>query len=201
MVTTHGTHVHTNVGGNVTGLSSRRMARNRWKQDEAMASSHGNPASGPLAVRVLVAVCVAGQLRTFLEPDVQASFSRLHRPGYEYFVSTDVHPPTPSVYPLIAPIRAWSVSGASSTGHQEIRRKTGLPDATRRGCPPRTCNQRSLLPMAERLVQCYLSIEDVEAAGGFRYDLVFRMRPDHVVTKNLRLEHLAPAPGVVHCVC
>ena len=118
-------------------------------------------------VRGSVAVCIVGQMRTFLERDVQASFLRLHHPGYEYFISTDSPRPSTTML-LLAPIRAWSVD-TTPQEEDETKRTVGRPSEKHKGCPPHTCNHRSLLPMVLRMVQCYTSMEDTEAAHGLQY--------------------------------
>lgn len=116
-------------------------------------------------------VCIVGSMRTFLQADVQASFVRLHRPGYEYFVSTDR--PRPRAAELqVAPIRAWVAEG----GGGELPRETGMPP-----CPKLTCNpHRFLLPMVRRYRGCYGAMQREEGARHIRYAFLLRVRPDHL---------------------
>lgn len=126
-------------------------------------------------------MCIAGELRTFGQPDVQRSFASLHRHDYEYFVSTDGARPNAT---LVAPIRAWITGGATG----ELEGRPGQPRANDMYplCPARTCNlHRFLLPAVRRLWHCYAAIQREEGARGGRYAWVLRMRPDHMVLRPL----------------
>lgn len=164
------------------------------------ATAHTPSAHDPRCpFRGCVAVCLSGMLKTFMAADVQASFARQHRAGYEYFVSTDTPLPThPRV--RVGPIKAWSVDSTPMIFTDDVRTpNVGKPGGGHAGCPAHTCGHRFLLPMARRFAACYTAMEDVEAAEAKTYRYVFKMRPDHILTK--RLPHVADfvgAPGVVH---
>lgn len=132
-----------------------------------------------LAPVQLTAVCLAGSLRSFMKPVVQNAFvAHVHQPGYEYYLSTDTpRPPDSSV--LVAPIRAWVVSG---TVWEINWRGTG----PRGKCPNATCHpKRMLSPMVERLAECYYSMQKEEGERHMRYSFLVRLRPDHLFTKPL----------------
>ena len=141
----------------------------------------------------LVAVCLAGAFRTFLQPIVQASFvNRLHYEGYEYFISTDEYRPNNTDGSIsdairLSPIRAWIGSGGHDEGLINGRPNTPERDLLPRGkCPRNTCNPfRFLLPFASRLQECYYAIQAEEGARSIRYSMVLRLRPDHLFLKVL----------------
>lgn len=111
-----------------------------------------------------VAVCMSGQLRTFLEPEVQIGYSeRLHRDGYEYFLSTDQYI---SFQDPRLRVKLQSIYVSESAP---------LP---RTECPPYTTNHRFNLPMATRLSHCYTLIQAEESKRAIRYSFVLRARPD-----------------------
>lgn len=92
-----------------------------------------------------VAVCMARQLRTFLDPEVQIGYSeQLHYKGYEYFLSTDQYI---SFYDPRPRVKLQSIYVSESA----------RPPTT--ACPPHTTNHRFLLPMASRLSHCSLSFK------------------------------------------
>lgn len=111
-----------------------------------------------------VAVCMAGQLRTFLDPEVQIGYSeQLHHKGYEYFLSTDQYI---SFYDPRLRVKLQSIYVSESA----------RPPTT--ACPPHTTNHRFLLPMASRLSHCYTLIQAEESMRAIRYSFVLRTRPD-----------------------
>jgi len=124
-----------------------------------------------------VAVCVAGQRRTFLSDAVQRGFAE-HVGGdesYHFFLALDI-----DVDPdhALTRLPGRAVRGVWSDG--------GDDDVSRRkdDCPAGTANHRFLLPMARRLAKCFLLISDAETRRP-RYDYVLRLRPDHVVLRPL----------------
>ncbi|EOD11340.1 hypothetical protein EMIHUDRAFT_214667 [Emiliania huxleyi CCMP1516] len=136
------------------------------------------------SVRPIVAVCISGQLRTFLDREVQDGFAdQLHRSGYEYFLSTDA-PLNQADYRLRIQLRA--VHAAS----EDVARPVGH-------CPRHTSNHRFLLPMAARLAACYYLMQKEEAERSFSYELVLRVRPDHIFSKRVPpVPHLFPGSAL-----
>lgn len=131
----------------------------------------------------LTAVCIAGALRTFLQPVVQQSWlTFLHRSHYEYFVSTDQPINDAAGSLLIAPVRAWIASGPTGF-FDDGRPNTPLRDKLPRGrCPRGTCNPfRFLLPFAHRLAELYYALQQEEGSRRIRYGHVLRLRPDHLI--------------------
>ena len=130
---------------------------------------------------VPTAVCIAGQIRTFLQHEVQHAFvTHFHRTGYEYIVSTNTKRPAAANSLLLAPIVAWVQSPAGSSGAlgpAEVYRGTDLDI-----CPVGTCKavSRGLLSVAHRLAACYDPLLREEARRRFHYAYIFRVRPDHL---------------------
>jgi hypothetical protein len=160
------------------------------------ATGHRRPTSS----EPLVAVCLSGALRTFLQPPVQRAFSEnLHYQGYEYFVSTDRPRPAPELL-VVSPVRSWSfASGCANDrptkGGDGIERcdlDRGRPNSAEKDqlprgrCPRGTCNPfRFLQPFAARHAECYYAIQSEEGASRIRYATVLRLRPDHIVLRRL----------------
>ena len=131
--------------------------------------------SSPLDTK-LTAVCLAGELRSFLFDEVQASFAvYVHSPGYEYFISTDEPRPVTQkggAALRLAPIRAWV---SARHGHFAYIPCTGVGECSPMRyehhlhlppCPNTTCNpHRFLLPMASRLKACHERMEQQERAS------------------------------------
>ena len=134
----------------------------------------------PKAPRRLTAVCIAGQLRTFLQPVVQEAFvSQVHHASYEYYVSVNEDRPNVSTTVLrVAPIVAWTrvprgFRGPLGNAEDNFR------DSSK--CPPHTCNPGlPLLPIAHRLAACHHSMQREEARRRVPYAFVLRIRPDHL---------------------
>lgn len=118
------------------------------------------------------AVCISGTLRTFTTEDVQLSFMRLHRPGYEYYVSTNKKK---NGMILIDPIIDWVVRNMDSFDYDETE------------CDKFSCMHRNLLTMVQRYAYCYHSIQTHEHKLDFKYDYILRIRPDHVFYTPLPL--------------
>lgn len=117
-----------------------------------------------------VAVCVAGELRSFLTEAVQAGFTeRLHHDGYEYFLALDVAVPAKDI--RVQPVRAIVAAN--------------LSNPYTASCPRGTSMHRFLYPMAARIRLCHSTMTAVEEADGARYDFVLRVRPDHVFLRAL----------------
>ena len=139
----------------------------------------------------LTAVCVAGALRTFLQPPVQQSFvGNLHHTGHEYFIATDQPRPATAKI-LVAPIRAWIAHGLQQPIGDEGRPNTPTKDKHPRGrCPRGTCNPfRFLYPFVERLAECYYAIQAEEGSQRLRYSVVLRLRPDHILLRRMPPVH------------
>jgi len=154
-----------------------------------------DPSHGPaLARRVAhverVAVCLSGQLRTFLDDDVQAGFAEyFHRPGYEYFISTDEDVDL-------------SKSSIGRYVQSVTVNNTGPDHELMKKCPTGTLMHRFLLPMVSRYVACHNEITALEHKKGIRYDYVLRARPDHLFLDAFPsaadlLERFAPGRDVL----
>ena len=136
-----------------------------WRRTDAALAEDAS-------VRPTVAVCISGQLRTFLDREVQDGFAdQLHRSGYEYFLSTDT--PLSEADPRLR-IRLRAVHSSS----EPVARPVGH-------CPRHTSNHRGLLPMAARLASCFHLMQKEEAERYFSYELVLRLRPDHLFSKRV----------------
>lgn len=116
-----------------------------------------------------VAVCISGLLRTFLEPQLQRGYAHmLHRPGYEYFLSSeatvDIHDARLQIvirnqssmhFGRYFPHRCNNVS----TGrHRHINR----------------------VAMATRLVACNSMLRHAELVDGHQFTFLLRTRPDQL---------------------
>eukprot|EP00746_Dinoflagellata_sp_MGD_P119143 gnl/MRDRNA2_/MRDRNA2_55096_c0_seq1.p1 gnl/MRDRNA2_/MRDRNA2_55096_c0~~gnl/MRDRNA2_/MRDRNA2_55096_c0_seq1.p1 ORF type:complete len:669 (-),score=67.25 gnl/MRDRNA2_/MRDRNA2_55096_c0_seq1:4-2010(-) len=122
----------------------------------------------PLLLAPRVAVCLSGQLRTFLDEQVQQGFANnVHRDGYEYFLSVDenVDLEHASLKDFVRAVRVEANPAESIT----------TP------CPEGKCMHRYNLPFVSRFVACFEDIENHEKAEGFQYDYFLRMRPDMLV--------------------
>lgn len=170
----------------------------------ASQSSEGATADSNSSRTHRTAVCIAGAIRTFLDPEVQESFvARLHQPGYDYFVVSDVPYPAARASDIrIAPLRAWVYGGI--TGEVDSGRPGGLRVGEIPECAKNSCNAHRYLyyAIADRLVECYREIQREEGRRGWRYDTVLKIRPDHYFTHPLppvgpTLAHAHP-PGTVH---
>ena len=140
---------------------------------------------------ILTAVCIAGAMRTFLQPVVQEAFVvNVHHRGYEYFVSTD-HPRPPPSRIRVGPIRVWLTVGKANAVLTDGRPDSTEAEQSPRGpCPDHTCNShRFVLPMAQRLADCYHSIVREEGRRRGLYHAVFRLRPDHLFQRRLPSAH------------
>ena len=118
------------------------------------ASSPGSsPASSHASLPVSlppVAVCIAGQLRSFLTARVQDGYARhLHRPmEYEYFLSAD------EAIDLADRRLRITVVGQADAAAMHASRAAVRVEKAMQPCADGTVNDRFLLPMAVRLVAC-----------------------------------------------
>ena len=159
------------------------LQNERRRREHSVSSSSSSAVSN--SSHTGTAVCVAGSLRTFLQPIVQHAFmSALHHEGYEYFVATDTQQPKRRL--LVHPIRAWislEQSGPLHNGRPNTPERDLLP---RGRCPRGTCNPfRFLLPFAQRLAECYYAIQREEGRRLQQYATVLRVRPDHVFLRRM----------------
>jgi len=128
----------------------------------------------PAAPKPLVAVCIAGELRTFFKPEVQDALrDNVHRDGYEYFFSVD------------APFDPKDTVIADHIRGMHIQKTYDNPDTV---CPPGTSMRNHLFRMVRRYVDCYDEIVAQEQSRGVKYDYVMRFRPDHRYQKLLHPE-------------
>ena len=138
--------------------------------------------------RGTVLVCLAGQLRTFLQPDVQGAFAtNVHHLGYEYVISTDRARPEQPQLLLLAPVVEW-VQHNGTAGEEDsddVRRSqsSALPACSRRTCHP--YRRPAFIAMAEKIESCHAPMEREEARRSFSYAFVLRLRPDHLFLKPL----------------
>ena len=132
-----------------------------------------------------VFVCLAGQLRTFLQPTVQKAFaSHVHRPGYEYVLSTDTARPSHADHVLlIRPILSWiTLVESDPTADEGDPKKLELLLRQRR-CAPPSCNPYNnprMNDFAAKVAACHAPMLREEAARGIEYSYVLRLRPDHM---------------------
>ncbi len=150
------------------GWHERSRKRERPRLSNASEASAGD--------QYLVLVCVAGELRTFYQPDVQAAFAtNVHHAGYEYVVATERErlPPDEERPVLrVAPIIAWVHDSGVQT------EQTRLPP-----CPSGTCSPYRTTPMrqmAAKIALCHAPMRRAEVARGTPYSFVLRIRPDHI---------------------
>ena len=88
--------IATSSGGGGGGASASSSSTASTADTRSATTVDDAPPAAEAPIEEYTAVCLAGALRTFLQPPVQAAFaSRLHHPGYEYFVSTDRPLPLP----------------------------------------------------------------------------------------------------------
>jgi hypothetical protein len=121
-----------------------------------------------------VAVCIAGELRTFFKSEVQNALrDNVHRDGYEYFFSVDAHFDPKD-----------TVIGDHIRG-MHIKKSYDNP---KNACPPGTSMRNHLFKMVRRYVDCYDDIVAEEQSRGIKYDYVMRFRPDHRYDKLLHPE-------------
>ena len=135
----------------------------------------------------LNAVCISGAMRTFLQMEVQEHFvENFHHQGYEYFVSTDTPKPNSTAL-KVSPIRAWDVTPNDPNNMNLEVGRPNYPGEPHRGpCPPGTCDPgRFLLPFVQKFAECYYSMLQYEGKKGRQYDLVLRVRPDHLFLKRI----------------
>eukprot|EP00466_Bigelowiella_natans_P004919 jgi/Bigna1/81104/fgenesh1_pg.77_\ len=152
--------------------------------------------------RDLVAVCIVGEFRTFLQAEVQASFvNMIHHPGYEYFVVTDKPFPVRNgddnvvhnggaaaaaddVGVQVSPLRSWVLDRLYQ--HIELKSVFG-------GVQGGIMSGR---PNTPRLAQCYYEILSEEGRRNIRYKTVFKIRPDHIF--NERIPHVGDSIAFRH---
>eukprot|EP00421_Protoceratium_reticulatum_P021653 CAMPEP_0168386954 /NCGR_PEP_ID=MMETSP0228-20121227/15696_1 /TAXON_ID=133427 /ORGANISM="Protoceratium reticulatum, Strain CCCM 535 (=CCMP 1889)" /LENGTH=544 /DNA_ID=CAMNT_0008400175 /DNA_START=210 /DNA_END=1841 /DNA_ORIENTATION=- len=164
---------HSEMEANLTKARPRRRAGRlgrRPRAGEELDPELGNwnvteELQGRNISQVRVAVCLAGETRTFSSQAVQESFmERFHFPGYDYFLSVDSKVKDNTTL-------FWNQIRAVS-----IAKPVEFPGSY--DCPSTSPMHRRLYSMADRMQQCYSDILKEEERGGFTYDFVIRTRPD-----------------------
>lgn len=130
-----------------------------------------------------VAVCVSGTTRTLFTEQVQLSFLKLHRPEFEYFLSTEI---THSKDVMFGPIRSWVMRNMDSFSYDDLK------------CAQNSCMHIHLLTMVQRYAYCFHSIQTYEYKNNFQYTYIFRLRPDHVIYTHVPPLHTFVRPGKIH---
>lgn len=130
-----------------------------------------------------VAVCVSGTTRTLFTEEVQLSFLRLHRPEFEYFLSTEI---VQSKNVMFGPIRSWVMRNMDSFNYDNLK------------CKKNSCMHIHLLTMVQRYAYCFHDIQTYEYKNNFEYDYIFRLRPDHVIYIRVPPLHTFVRPGEIH---
>ena len=180
----------------------RKPQHQRVRREQRPANLSAPPKGGTLLHaedQGLVLVCIAGQLRTFLQPEVQEAFAtNVHRAGYEYVVSTDrAAPPAGQGHALrIAPLLEWVQHNGTLEGTMREeedggdhvrggtqRQRSALPACGRRTCHP--YRRPEFVSMAEKIASCHAPMQREEARRAFAYAFVLRLRPDHLFLRPL----------------
>lgn len=122
------------------------------------------------------AVCVAGQLRSFLYAEVQRTMAaHLHKPGYEYLLALDQPIETRAPELLLGPI-------AGCDDQTDKPPPPGLGN-----CSAGTGTHFGLYRMGVRIAACEPLLVAAERGRGEAYEYVMRVRPD--------FRYLAPFPS------
>jgi len=119
-----------------------------------------------------VAVCLSGELRTFLDPHVQHGLSHnLWHHRYDFFLSSDE-----PVAQGDARLRI-RLADVFADARGTMRRAAG-------SCPAGTANDLGGFPAALRYVACYRLLLAAEEARGAAYEFVLRTRTDVVFLRR-----------------
>jgi|Dee2metaT_25_FD_contig_81_36157_length_1471_multi_2_in_0_out_0_1 hypothetical protein len=122
----------------------------------------------------LVAVCISGQTRTFLNLYVQTSFVRnFHHPGYEYYLSIDRMLAPTNAQLLLAPIRGIYSDSAGESMKLDLENRH-----SEKSCPVGTMTHPYYFPQMVRFVACHQMLLREETQKHFAYDYVIRTRTD-----------------------
>jgi len=124
------------------------------------------------------AVCVSGQLRSFLYAPLQnLMYKNFHHAGYDYFLSTDEQLSAVQTNQLmLSPLRSMYVDNGGSRldgDHWGSGNEHGLLK-----CPNNTVTHPYLFPQAVRFVACHQLIRREEARRGYLYTWIARTRTD-----------------------
>ena len=133
------------------------------------------------------AVCISGTSRSFFDEEVQLSYLRLHRPGFEYFLSTDIVNLTRKQH-MVHPIRDWIMRDNNE----------GNILSYEHACGTSSCMQTWLLPMVQRFAYCFNSMKQYENKKHFSYEYILRLRPDHVFYSRLPSFDSLVKQGTIH---
>ncbi len=129
---------------------------------------------------VKVAVCISGQLRTFLEKDVQQRLSgNFNVPGYFYFLSTS-GPETLLNVSSDARLKVQVAHAFVDNGTPVLVSTDGYACTS----PGRFGHVR-MYPMAQRWAACYAQLAEYERSHGFLFDWVARVRTDFMYLERI----------------
>ena len=133
-----------------------------------------------------VFVCIAVQLRTFLEPSVQSSLARmLHHDGYEYVLSVD-QPVQRNESRLQIGLLAITAQRFAWEAFATFRRYAAALRSQLVPCASNSSHRhRIFYPLAKRIEPCYAMLEAEEQARSILYDYVARVRPDHMFSRRV----------------
>ncbi|KAJ1462716.1 hypothetical protein M885DRAFT_610749 [Pelagophyceae sp. CCMP2097] len=138
-----------------------------------------------------VAVCVSGQLRTFLDPVLQFTWlTNFHAEGYEYFLSTDQ--PVDASELMIGPVKRSYVD-VGDFPPTTVADPLGKVRCAATG--GRAANLKNY-GQVMRYVPCWRLIISEESDRGARYDYVLRTRTD--VVFYARFPDFSTEPSFVH---
>jgi len=123
------------------------------------------------------AVCLSGQLRVFLDPAVQHGLVvNVHRPGYEYFISTDVSLSTDDVRLKVSPVMGIYTDDGSPLTVDGW--KVGGNHHGAVTCHNNSISHFYLFPQMVRFVSCHQMIVQAETRRRAPYAYVMRTRTD-----------------------
>jgi len=126
----------------------------------------------------LTAVCLSGQLRSFLEPHVQMGLvTHFHHPGYEYIISINERISQADTRLLIKPVVAVYVDSGSPV-QTDPWVVPGGNHHGERTCPRGTSSHFYLFPQFIRLAACHQLLQTEEARRRMLYAYVVRTRTD-----------------------
>jgi len=146
------------------------------EQEEKLGSRDEKPGSN--SRDSLVAVCVTGQMRSFLDPRVQSGFlNNFHKQGsYVYFLSIDERLTVGDARIQIPSVQ--KVFTDAGGGRVTVKSQPGEGD-----CPLGTKMHLFMFPYVMRFVPCYHAMKEYERLNSIQFTHVTRVRPDTLFLK------------------
>jgi len=139
--------------------------------------------NGTASGHLFTAVCVAGLLRTFLDPAVQHGYRQFfHHSGYEYFLSSTAAVQANDARLLLTPLRGVYVDGGSRITADDKTTQNAHGGVT---CTNGTRTHFHVFAQVTRFVPCYQLIVGVEEARRMRYDWVMHTRTDLLILQPM----------------